>query len=271
MALSKSEFNAKLTRIFGRPVSATLDGKFHRFGESREHWLVGRSWDYNSKEYWALSYGSWDLKWGIETNRITSWEDRSLSQGEKISFTRRLNLINRIAKKEREREQERCREFWLLNWDRLAAPNGPHSYMKDKGFSHNFGARIVNFVDEKNHLYPGTLCIPIFNHKEEFCGVQRIFSSRSGWSKKNFPGTELKGSYHSFGDWKMAKTLYLSEGFATGASIFENMKLPVICSFSANNLPKEVSKNNMNNASRLKRGNRIVPFREYFIYNQVNL
>lgn len=237
MTLSKSELNAKLTSIFGEPISVTLDGKFHRFGKSKEHWLVGKSWDYNSKEHWALSYGSWNPKWGIETNRITSWGNQPLSQGEKISVTRKFNLINRIAKKERERDQEWSREFWLLNWDRLASLKEAHSYMKDKGFSHNFGAKVVNFIDEKNHLYPGTLCVPVFNHRRELCGVQRIFSSKHGWTKVNFPGTELKGPYHSFGDWETAKTLYLCEGFATGASIFDNIKLPVICSFSANNLP----------------------------------
>ena len=237
MVLSKSELNAKLTNIFGEFVSATLDGKFHRFGKSKEHWLIGVAWEYNTRGYWALHYGSWNPKWDIETNRMTSWGNESLSQGEKISVTRNLNQIDRISREERGKEQSRCREFWLLNWDRLASPEGAHAYMKSKGFSHNHGARVVNFMDRANHLYPGTLCIPIFDRRKELCGMQCIFSAQSGWDKKNFLGTEMKGSFFPFGDWEHARVLYPCEGFATGASIFENMNLPVICSFSACNLP----------------------------------
>ena len=147
-----------------------------------------------------------------------------------------------------DREYKRCQDFWLSTWNRLDSPKGPHGYMESKGFSHNFGAKVVNFRDEENNLYPNTLCVPIYNCDKELCGVQRIFW-KDGWQKRNFSGTKLKGSYYSFGDWETAKTLYLCEGFATGASVFENMHLPVVCVFSANNLPnvaKTIRKHNPN-------------------------
>ena len=95
MSLSKNDLNGRLAEIFGESAPVVFDSKIRRFGKNKEHWIFGKSWIFNSKEYWVVIYGSWSLKSGIEKGRFTSWNEEGLSYNEKNSTTKRMNRIYR--------------------------------------------------------------------------------------------------------------------------------------------------------------------------------
>lgn len=72
-------------------------------------------------------------------------------------------------------------------------------------------------------------------------GLQTIFPSEtsdgsSGIQKRFLTGSDLKGSYALLGNLDNTQVIFITEGWATGCSIFEAVEVPVVVAFSAGNL-----------------------------------
>lgn len=81
-------------------------------------------------------------------------------------------------------------------------------------------------------LYKGRLTIPMYNIENKLTSLQFISSE----GKKLFKaGIGTKGLFHVLGNVSKSKNYIVCEGFATGASIYENTGIPVVVSFSASN------------------------------------
>lgn len=79
----------------------------------------------------------------------------------------------------------------------------------------------------------GDLLVPLIDETGNAVNIQLI--SASG-DKRTLPGGQVKGAYHLAGE-SDSKTLWLTEGYATGLTVQRLTGQPVYVSLSANNLP----------------------------------
>lgn len=165
---------------------------------------------------------------GWVQNYVTGEKSTFISTGVKLSEEEKARQRAEYAQKQQEREERRKAEH-----DNAAnkavdiylnAQNNPqHAYLEKKG--------IQPYCAKINHY--GQLVIPMEN-TEVFRGVQ--FINEDG-SKQFLPGIEKKGSFAVLNsEQKELSEVLVCEGFATGASLHEATKLPVIVAFDAGNL-----------------------------------
>ncbi|KAJ9432139.1 primase-like DNA-binding domain-containing protein [Pantoea sp. YR343] len=79
----------------------------------------------------------------------------------------------------------------------------------------------------------GDLLVPLTNESGNAVNIQLI--SAAG-DKRTLPGGQVKGAYHLAGE-PDSKTLWLTEGYATGLTVQRLTGQPVYVALSANNLP----------------------------------
>ena len=85
-------------------------------------------------------------------------------------------------------------------------------------------------IDETNNLV-----IPIYI-KDRISAVQKILSKKTKDGNDKFIfGSKLSG-YFPMGDLSSAEKIYIAEGFATAATIYECSQVPTVCAFDAGNL-----------------------------------
>ena len=100
-----------------------------------------------------------------------------------------------------------------------------HWYIKEK--------QISAFEDLKQER--STLLIPCYSGNNELLAVQRIYRDNTGKTQKRFLGS-YSGGFFTIGQIKPDGLCYLTEGYATGATVHEATRAPVIVAFSCRNL-----------------------------------
>ena len=111
-------------------------------------------------------------------------------------------------------------------WEQ-ATPCEKHPYLEKKGVL-SYGLR----EDKK-----GNLMIPLYDTNLSIVGLQYINNE----GKKLFlTGSRKSGSFFILGQevLKSSDTIYYAEGYATGASVHQDMSMPVFIAFDAYNLEK---------------------------------
>ena len=81
----------------------------------------------------------------------------------------------------------------------------------------------------------GALLIPIYHANRELVNLQRIYAN-SG--KFFMVDAEIMGCFSVLGTLKQARKAFICEGFATGMSLYQQYKLPVVVAFMAGNIKK---------------------------------
>ena len=206
------------------PLTVTLDGKLHRFKSGSKG-----AGGHGDKPGWYIAYGD-----GIPAGRFGCWRSglesswradigRAFSPAEEMAHTRRMAE----AKATRDAEQARTREIASNNVDFIfsnaigAAPE--HPYLTRKGIQPH-GARITG---------DGRLVIPLYNPDGELSSLQYI--SEDG-GKQYHPGGATGGCFNILGTLDEPGRIYIAEGFATAATIYETTGRPCVVAFSASNL-----------------------------------
>ena len=206
------------------PASVVLDGKLHRF-KSGSKGAPG----HGDKPGWYIAFGD-----GIPAGRFGCWRSglesswradvgRAFSLAEEMAHTRRMAE----AKATRDAELIRTRELAANNVDLIysqaiaAAPE--HPYLARKGIQPH-GARITG---------DGRLIVPLFNGDGELSSLQYI-SDDGG--KQYHPGGATGGCFTIIGTLDEPGRVYIAEGFATAATIYETTGRPCIVAYSASNL-----------------------------------
>jgi len=206
------------------PPDMVMDGKIHRFKES----------DTKSKDSgWYIffdcvvasgAYGSW--KSGLEKT-FSVFVGRDLSSEEMIE---QKNAIE-SAKLQREAEKKELQRVAAVNayniFTNALDATSDHSYLLSKKVKPH-GSKISD---------RGDLIIPRYNVSGKLISLQFI---NSVGDKKFLYGGEVTGGFYLLGN--ITNKIYLCEGFATGATIFEATGCATSICFSAGNLP-EVAKN----------------------------
>lgn len=200
------------------PDPIVADGKIHRFYVDGDR--------PNSKNGWYrafndecpfIMFGSW------RTGEQFTW---SMKSAQSLSPQEQQRHKERMAKGKEESERVRvelAREA-AINAQRIWNGSNPasphHRYLKRKGTKAH-GIRECK----------GTLIVPVYDKSDSIMSLQ--FIKESG-EKKFLTDGAIKGHYFSIGKW--TETIYICEGFATGATIHEVTGLLTVVAFNAGNL-----------------------------------
>lgn len=194
------------------------DGKLHRFH------IEGHKKGTLNGAY-TLHLDGHPAGWFMDHTRGLSQKWRS-GNGYRAMSHANIKQINE-AKQQREAEQpqkhaaaaERAENIWRILTTPIAKQS-EHNYLANKHIQPH-GAR----------LYHDALVIPIYNESDQLVNLQ--FIDNDG-DKKFLPGGRKRGCFYIIGD--LSQRILIAEGFATGASLFEESGQRVVVAFDAGNL-----------------------------------
>lgn len=194
-----------------------LDGKINRFCASGKKGDSGWYIVFNEGVP-AGQFGDW------RTGIIVSFRadiGRQLTPLEEMANTRRMQEAKALREEEQKRKHEIAANTVEQIWSNGMHAEAEHPYLKKKGiYSH--GARVTG---------DGRLMVPLFNSEGKLSSIQYIGEDGD---KKYHAGGATSECYWTLGE--PSKTIYIAEGFATAATIFENTNQYTIISYSASNL-----------------------------------
>jgi len=199
------------------PPSIVLDGQLHRFA-------VGNSKDAG----WYVAYGD-----GVPAGMFGNWKTgeaitfradvgRKLTAAEEMAHARRVAELRKKREEDTERKHENAAEVANKIWTNAGIADSNHPYLQRKGVK----AHILRITGD------GRLIAPMYDADGNISSLQYISSDGA---KSFHPGGAVRGCYAVLGE--PAQDIYIAEGFATGATIYEAIHKPVIITYSAGNIP----------------------------------
>lgn len=214
------------------PDRFDLDGKIHRFkADENDHkksaWMVGFNNVTAKGENFIVVVGG-SLKTGEQVHYQSN--SAKLDKHDKKRIQEQITKAQERLKYEQEQvQQETAKEASVL-WEGATGEGQHNSYLDRKHIkrSESLGVRFSKEIGGEK------LLVPMRDTTGFLWGIQSI--SDDG-SKRFMSGQRVKGCFHTIGPAiETASTIYICEGFATGATIFEATKQTVIVAFNAKNL-----------------------------------
>lgn len=241
----------KLTRFLAQhnfPLDLPLDGKMHRFSRDGElsGWFVGYEMIAPSgRKMCVAKMGDW--KAGVRHDFEEQDDNQTpLTTAELAEF----KLEKKKREKEFQAEQLKVQEQTATLAQALFAKmHEPHpetlEYIARKKLASLFGAR--SFTTDEYAAEMKTLTglspeipsgytnvfIPARDVDGKIWTLQRV---QPNGAKGFLPGGKVQGVFHLIGDFKPEGEVYLAEGFATAASLFQATGTCSVCTFHASNL-----------------------------------
>ena len=199
-----------------------MDGQIHRFNSGTK----GRS-GYGDKTGWYVAYdgqvpagtfGCWRL--GVEIN-FKANIGRQLTAVEEMAHTKRIAEAKALRDAELAKTRELAANTVNQIWENGTHATDDHGYLIKKNVK-SHGARVTG---------DGRLMFPLFDIDGNISSLQYVDVN----SNKQFhTGGATRGMFWSLGD--DISTIYIAEGFATAASIYEATNKKTIITYSASNL-----------------------------------
>lgn len=202
------------------PDRIILDGLFHRFHGDKKKDYDGwyKAFGDNIP---AGAFGSWRA--AIKSN----WRadvDRELTTDELAQLSLRYQEANKEREKERKKIGDSVAESAIATWENCPEAPSDHPYLILKGIKpHNTRVTVGD----------NRLVIPIYNAEDEMVNLQYIHPPH-GKKKRFITGGIKEDNFTIIGI--PGKTIYITEGFATGASVYEASGEAVCVAFDAGNL-----------------------------------
>lgn len=220
---------------FGLNNGYQIDGSMaentiYRMGEDNELWFIYWSGKtlaghaFHNAVFGNWKAGSQKLLFKSKGVKYTKEDNDYIKEQQKQAQAK--------AKEDRQRTQEQTADQSSKQFLEMKSADVESEYLKRKQVASKYTAKI----DDK-----GTLHIPMYDLSKKIWGYQRIFKDGSKYFLK---GQKINGTFNvipNVAAFTQASQVYLCEGFATAASIYEATKIPTIVAFNANNL-KEVYK-----------------------------
>jgi len=205
-----------------------IDGTMQRFKTNNgkfPFWAIGREFEHKGNSYKVIKYGDW------RNGSTYTWKNYDLKRQSKQFVKKQREALDDIIEKEKTTTVEKnqaCIKKWKPKFKAAKKSKTTHEYLENKSISSNHIAKI-----DSND----TLLIPSYDEKG-FVGCQLIYTSSETkeFVKMFTSGIKLKGSFCPLGKIKSAKYIYVTEGYATACSIYENTDIPTVCAWNANNL-----------------------------------
>lgn len=231
MAAAGVPYNGNINTDAGKVSRFTVEGDRPK---SMTGWYVLHTDGIPAGEFGCWKRGL-QLTWCAKSpNEITP------AEREAIEKRRRENEAAR-KKAEAELHAETAKTADIM-WE-AARPCADHPYLTRKGVQ-SLGLRSGTWrrdVGEREVVVENALLVPVRDGKK-IVSLQAIFPSKDnglGRDKDFLPGGKKRGCFFTIGkpaDDDQAPTVYICEGYATGASIHEATGAPVIVAFDAGNL-----------------------------------
>lgn len=218
--------SAMLSHGITPPDQIILDGKLRRFSSGtkgsggngdKTGWYIGFS-----DGIPAAKFGCW--RSGVEVN-FRAEIGRKLSAAEEIINSRRMSEAKAIRDYDLQKDRERASSTVIKIWTEGIHSDDNHAYLKRKGIGFN-GARITG---------DGRLMVPLYNIDGELSSIQYIGTEGE---KKYHPGGQTSSCFWYLG--QNSETIYVAEGFATAATIYEETSKLTYIAYSASNIPNVV-------------------------------
>jgi phage/plasmid primase-like uncharacterized protein/KaiC/GvpD/RAD55 family RecA-like ATPase len=206
------------------PDQIHFDGKIHRFRSGTKG-----SPGHGDKPGWYLVFGD-----GIPAGRFGCWRagmeqtwradiGRKLSQTEEMSHAMRLAEAKALRDAAIERQHQVASETVEKIWTGAQAALADHPYLAKKGIGVH-GARATG---------DGRLVVPLYDADGSLSSLQYI--DHEG-GKLYHSGGQTGGKFWQIGSLDEPGTLYVAEGFATAATIYETTSRPCVIAYSASSL-----------------------------------
>jgi len=205
------------------PDHIEMDGKIHRF-KSGTKGTPGID-----KPGWYLVFGD-----GIPAGRFGCWRagievtwradvGRKLTDFEEMAHARRINESKVLREAAQERQHQVASETVEKIWLSGVAAHPDHPYLKRKGIQ-THGVRTTG---------DGRLMVPLYDQDGTLSTLQYIDEDGG---KLYHPGGKSGGKFWMVGTMDEPGTLYVAEGFATAATIYETTSRPCVVAYSASSL-----------------------------------
>lgn len=125
-----------------------------------------------------------------------------------------------------EAAKQKAKELWDESREEFDLARVP--YLNRKGLTDRFGCRVDK--DTGAILY-----IPCFDARGTLWGLQSIYPSGE---KRFIKGQRKEGTFFKIGEVRIGSTIFIAEGFATGASLYQVTKQPTFIAWDASNLKR---------------------------------
>lgn len=209
-----------------------LDGKFYRFktnSSGNDGWYVGQLLQNNGIDYFFVSYGNWAT--GNKFTCSSHWE-HDIPLHINIEFEKLTKGIDEEINKIRKEAYDEM--IKIYSKDSYYEYNKNNRYLEKKKIT-------INLPDIKEYNgellnHNGDLVIPIFDINEKLVSIQYI---NVNGNKSFFKGLPLLDGFFNFKG-KEDEIIYLTEGFANAATVFQCTLNTVFVAFSAQRLEKIV-------------------------------
>ena len=199
------------------PPDIIPDGNLHRFHVESDKPHSENGWYVLHDDPPAGAFGSW--KMGVQE----AWSSKShttLTPTEKARYRANMEAQKQQRRAEQVKIHTKCQEKSKAIWEQAKPAPEEHPYLIKKNVK-VYGLREFN----------GSLLVPV-RDVNILHGLQFI---NTDGSKKFKTGTNKTGHYYPIGG-KPESVLYLSEGYATAATIHEATGQPVAVCFDSGNL-----------------------------------
>lgn len=172
------------------------------------------------------AYGNWRTG---EKGKLFAGKDKELPRRARENINRQIKADQQRAEQRREDLATRAALRSRAAWNHLIPCDG-HAYLTRKKVG-AYGLKLSN---------KGNLVIPMQNAAGEIVGLQIIYAEKqekTGRDKTFWPyGLRKEGAFHVIDDPTLSPVIAICEGYATAATIFEVIGIPVIVAFDAGNL-----------------------------------
>ncbi len=195
----------------GFDVYPELDGQIHRFKGPEDKRPNG----------WYVFHGDHGAFGNWKSGVVVKWSERGkLTDQERRDLDQQIRKQRKARHKEREQRQQAAAAEATKLWQH-AIPALSHPYLQRKKVRPH-GIRQSGEA----------LVIPMYRNRE-LRSVQRIFAD----GRKSFlKDGDIYAAYYPIG--KLNGRLWIAEGFATAASVYEVTGDAVACAFSGSNMAK---------------------------------
>lgn len=222
-------YHEKVSRHLGVDIPYfPLDGKIHRFSSDKTTkkplWAIGNEWVYKGNVYWSVTCG--DFRNEYTKIKFTSYDNHDGATSkyfDKIAKQKQAEIAVKIENEKRQ-IQETCRVESTAKLKNLKTAN-THSYLERK--------KIKPF---NSKLDGNLLIIPAYDELG-IVGHQYITGEGKKWFST---GIKIKGAICPLKEIKNSEMIYVTEGFATAASIQMATNYPVVACFTANNIVNSI-------------------------------
>lgn len=206
------------------PDNIIMDGEIHRFKSSNKDKDKAGWYVFYDGAIPAGSFGCW--REGIECN-FRADTGREMTAAEEMAHARAIREAKLKKESDRARQHIVAASTVKQIWDNAALASADHPYLQRKGIQ-SHGARVTG---------DGRLVVPLFDPSGQLKSLQYI--SADG-TKRYHKGGETKANFWRIGATDSSEKIYVAEGFATAATIYETEHAATFITYSASNIPATV-------------------------------